>query len=226
MTDVAAAQVMHGLPVLRKRHETDRAEGFSSIGKTVNPFSMSARGKCCETCLYLNACSYMEGPALKFKSLKVAMFFLPILLRSPQIASSYGNLRSQSRPYEVLAEKQLIKDIFSRRLSMKCLLLLWRLLVWILSLSPRSVQPFKLTYPLPIFAHHRDRQAITLNQVCFSFVFCSDGSTPFQPRPLPLYPTAAQVAKTKKDDDWLPQNRAKDNPVFEAGMLAIIYARP
>ena len=84
MTDFAAAQVMHGLPVLRKRHETDRAEGFSSIGKTVNPFSMSARGKCCETCLYLNACSYMEGLALNFKSLKVAMFFLPILLKSPQ----------------------------------------------------------------------------------------------------------------------------------------------
>jgi len=39
------AQVAHGLPVLRKRHETDRAEGFSSIGITVNPFSMSARGK-------------------------------------------------------------------------------------------------------------------------------------------------------------------------------------
>ena len=39
------AQVAHDLPVLRKRHETDRAEGFSSIGITVNPFSMSARGK-------------------------------------------------------------------------------------------------------------------------------------------------------------------------------------
>ena len=57
-------------------------------------------------------------------------------------------------------------------------------------------------------------------------MFCSDGSTPFQPRPLPTFPTAAQVAKTKKDDDWLPQNRAKDNLVFEAGMLAIIYAWP
>ena len=60
VTNVAAAQVAHGLPVLRKRHETDRAEGFSSIGITVNPFSMSARGKCSETCLYRNACSYTE----------------------------------------------------------------------------------------------------------------------------------------------------------------------
>ena len=168
-------------------------------------------------------CMFLHGrPSLK--SLKVAMFFLPILLKSPKVASSYGDLRSLSRPYEALAEKQLIKDIFSRRLCMKCIFLLWRLIVWILSLSPRSVQPFKITYPLPIFAHHHDRQVIILNQVRFSFVFCSDGSTPFQPRPLPIFPTAAQVAKTKKDDDWLPQNRAKDNLVFEAGMLAIIYA--
>lgn len=114
VTNVAAAQVAHGLPVLRKRHETDRAEGFSSIGITVNPFSMSARGKCSETCLYPNACSYTE----------------------------------------VRVEKQLLKDIFPGRLSMKCLLLLWSLLMWIeskfrlrciLLRSPRSIQPFKIT---------------------------------------------------------------------------------
>ena len=52
MTNVAAAQGVRGLPTLRKRHETDRAEGFSSVGKTVNPFSMTARGECSETCLY------------------------------------------------------------------------------------------------------------------------------------------------------------------------------
>ena len=92
-------------------------------------------------------CVFLHGrPSLK--SLKVAMFFLPILLKSPKVASSYGDLRSLSRSYEALAEKQLIKDIFSRRLSMKCIFLLWRLIVWILSLSSRSVQPFKITYPL------------------------------------------------------------------------------
>ena len=89
MTDVAAAQVMHDLPVLRKRHETDKAEGFSSIGKTVNPFSMSARGKCCETCLYLNAYSYMESLALN-RSKSQCFFCMPILLKSPKVASSYG----------------------------------------------------------------------------------------------------------------------------------------
>lgn len=50
MTNIAAAPVVRGLPTLRKRHETDRAEEFSSVGKTVNPFSMSAGGKCSETC--------------------------------------------------------------------------------------------------------------------------------------------------------------------------------
>lgn len=62
------------------------------------------------------------------------------------------------------------------------------------------------------------------NEACFSFVICLDGSTPVQPRPLLVLPSAAQVAQTKKDDDWLPQtDRAKDNLAFEVGMLAIIY---
>ena len=56
---------------------------------------------------------------------------------------------------------------------------------------------------------------------------CLDGSVPFQPRPSPLcpvtHPTVAQVAQTKKDDDWLPRTKAKDNLAFEVGMLALIY---
>jgi len=61
MANVATAQVAHGLPVLRKRHETDRAEGFSSVGITVNPFSMSARGKCGETCPYFTIYMFIRG---------------------------------------------------------------------------------------------------------------------------------------------------------------------
>ena len=64
MTNVATAQFVHCLPVLRKRQVTNRAEGFSS--RTVNHYSMSARGKCGETFLYSNAYSYMY--VLKNKS--------------------------------------------------------------------------------------------------------------------------------------------------------------
>ncbi|KAL9952887.1 hypothetical protein ACROYT_G040214 [Oculina patagonica] len=42
MTTVPGARVVHDIPVLRKRHETERAEGFSSISETVHPFYMSA----------------------------------------------------------------------------------------------------------------------------------------------------------------------------------------
>lgn len=49
MTNVPGTHVVHDIPVLRKRHETDRAEGFSSISETVHPFSMSAEGKAGET---------------------------------------------------------------------------------------------------------------------------------------------------------------------------------
>ena len=44
--------VVRDIPVLRKRHETDRAEhaeGFSSISETDEPFFMSAGGKAGKT---------------------------------------------------------------------------------------------------------------------------------------------------------------------------------
>lgn len=59
------------------------------------------------------------------------------------------------------------------------------------------------------------------------FLCCLDGSIRFQPRPSPVFPvtnpTATQVAQTKKDDDWFPQNQAKGNLVFDVGMLALIH---
>ena len=64
MTNVATAQLVQCLPELRKRNVTNRAEGFSS--RTVNTYSMSARGKCSETFLYSNAYLYMY--VLKNKS--------------------------------------------------------------------------------------------------------------------------------------------------------------
>ncbi|KAJ7391751.1 hypothetical protein OS493_016037 [Desmophyllum pertusum] len=45
MTNVVGAQVVRDIPVLRKRHETDKADGFRSTNLTVNPFSMSARAE-------------------------------------------------------------------------------------------------------------------------------------------------------------------------------------
>ncbi|XP_078351474.1 uncharacterized protein LOC144636182 [Oculina patagonica] len=45
MTTVPGARVVHDIPVLRKRHETERAEGFSSISETVHPFYMSAEAE-------------------------------------------------------------------------------------------------------------------------------------------------------------------------------------
>ncbi|XP_078376543.1 uncharacterized protein LOC144659897 isoform X3 [Oculina patagonica] len=44
MTNVSGAHIVRGIPVPRKRHETGRAEGFSYISETVDPYSMSAGG--------------------------------------------------------------------------------------------------------------------------------------------------------------------------------------
>ena len=49
VTNVSAPQVVPDIPALRKRHETDKDEGFYNVSKSVNPFSMSAAGKGSET---------------------------------------------------------------------------------------------------------------------------------------------------------------------------------